>query len=335
MIDFFKDKGVFLGGNLTIFLIVTATMASLNMSSVIIFMMAAIWFLPLFTYMFMDYMKYRRYFKAIEEVLNNLDKKYLLPEVIEDANFLVGDKINNIFTLLSRDMHENVKYYRNIQEEYREYIETWVHEIKTPIASTKLLIENNNNEVTKKIDMQIEKIENFVEQVLYYSRSDEVGKDFIIKEVNLDEVVRKVVKRNFRDFIGKGIKLQLEPIDAVVFCDTKWIEFILNQILGNSIKYSKEKDSIIKIYTKELDNSIILIIEDNGVGIIERDINRVFEKGFTGENGRRFGKSTGMGLYLCKKLCEKMSLGLNLVSRAKEGTKVTILFGKEKLVFKD
>lgn len=92
-------------------------------------------------------------------------------------------------------MHENVKHYREIQEEYREYIETWVHEIKTPIASSKLLIENNNNDVTKKIDMQIDKIDNYVEQVLYYSRSNEVGKDYIIKEVSIEDVV----KRNYSD----------------------------------------------------------------------------------------------------------------------------------------
>lgn len=127
--------------------------------------------------------------------LGNLDKKYLLPEVMEDGNFLIAEEINKIIKALSRDMHENVKHYREIQEEYREYIETWVHEIKTPIASSKLLIENNNNDVTKKIDMQIDKIDNYVEQVLYYSRSNEVGKDYIIKEVSIEDVV----KRNYSD----------------------------------------------------------------------------------------------------------------------------------------
>lgn len=111
------------------------------------------------------------------------------------SDFLIAEEINNIIKALSRDMHENVKHYREIQEEYREYIETWVHEIKTPIASSKLLIENNNNDVTKKIDMQIDKIDNYVEQVLYYSRSNEVGKDYIIKEVSIEDVV----KRNYSD----------------------------------------------------------------------------------------------------------------------------------------
>ena len=240
--------------------------------------------------------------------------------------WIEGEEINYIFKVLSRDMHENVKYYKNIQEEYREYIETWVHEIKTPIASTKLLIENNTNEITRKIDTQMDKIENFVEQVLYYSRSDEVGKDYIIKKTELSQVVKSVVKKNQRDFIGKRISLQLGNLDEIIYSDTKWIEFILNQIIGNAIKYSKGKDDKIKIESKKLDNSVALIIEDNGVGIIERDLNRIFEKGFTGENGRKFGKSTGIGLYLCKKLCDKMGLGLNIESEENKGTKVTVIF---------
>ena len=218
-----------------------------------------------------------------------------------------------------------------MQEEYREYIEMWVHEIKTPIASSKLLIENNSNEVTKKIDTQIDKIENYVEQVLYYSRSDEVGKDYIIKEVKLGELIRKVIKRNHRDFINKKIVLKLDDIPEIVYCDAKWLEFILNQIIGNGIKYSKEKESSIKVETKELSNSVVLNIEDTGVGIIDRYVNRVFEKGFTGENGRIFGKSTGMGLYLCKKLCDKLGLGLKLESKENKGTRVSVIFPKYKL----
>lgn len=330
--EFFKDKAVFLGVNITVFLMVAAVSISFDMNLLIIIIIWCIWFLPLLSYMIINYIKYRRYFKNIEEILDSLDKKYLLPEVIEEESFLIGERINDIFRILSRDMHENVKHYRNIQEEYREYIEAWVHEIKTPIASAKLLIENNNNEVTRKIDMQIDKIENFVEQVLYYSRSDEVGKDFIIKEINLNETVKKVIKRNFKDFISKNIKLQLEPIDETVFSDTKWIEFILNQILGNSIKYSKAEGSLIKIEAKSINNFIVLTVEDNGVGIIDRDIERVFDKGFTGENGRKFGKSTGMGLYLCKKLCDKLSLGLRIQSEEGEGTKVSLIFPNDKLI---
>lgn len=204
----------------------------------------------------------------------------------------------------------------------------WVHEIKTPIASSKLLIENNYNDLTRKIDIQIDRIENFVEQVLYYSRSDEVGKDYIIKKVELLPLVKNVIRKNQRDFISKRIRLQLGELNEVVYSDSKWIEFILNQILINSIKYSKGKDDKIQIESKEISNTVVLTIEDEGVGIIERDLDRVFEKGFTGENGRKFGKSTGIGLYLCKKLCNKLGLGLEIQSKVNVGTKISIIFPK-------
>ncbi|MFQ8987355.1 MAG: sensor histidine kinase [Intestinibacter bartlettii] len=263
----------------------------------------------------------------MESILESLDKKYLLPEVMEEANFLIAEQINDILKEVSRDMHEHVKYYEDMQKEYREYIEMWIHEIKTPIASSKLVIENNyNNDIVRKIDTQINKIDNFVEQVLYYSRSNEVGKDYIIKKVELEPLVKKVIKRNQRDFISKRISLELKDLEQVVYSDSKWIEFILNQIIVNAIKYSKGNNDKIEIESQKQNNSVILSIKDYGVGINEKDIGRVFEKGFTGDNGRKFGKSTGIGLYLCKKLCEKLGLGLHIDSKENYGTKVTIIF---------
>lgn len=335
MIDYIKDKVLFLSVNLMFFILISLFMGFAKAAPVIIFLLFCIWFLPLITYMLLEYIKYRKYFNNIETILENLDKKYLLPEVIDDANFMIGEKVNDILKELSRDMHENVNYYKNIQEEYREYIEMWVHEIKTPIASSKLLIENNNNEITRKINIQMDRIENFVEQVLYYSRSDEVGKDYIIKKIELSQVVKNVIKKNQRDFITKRISLQLDDINEIIYSDTKWVEFILNQIVGNAIKYSKGTQDKITIKAKKLGSSVVLTVEDKGVGIVEQDINRVFEKGFTGENGRKFGKSTGIGLYLCKKLCVKLGLGLQIDSNINEGTKVSIIFPKtENLVEK-
>ena len=328
IVDYLKDKSLYLAVNLMTFIIVAALMYFSNVSTVVIFMTWCIWFLPLLIYIIIEYIKYKKYFDNIENVLKSLDKKYLLPEVIEEPNSIIGEEINDILKEISRDMHEHVKYYRNMQEEYREYIEMWVHEIKTPIASSKLLIENNYNDLTRKIDIQIDRIENFVEQVLYYSRSDEVGKDYIIKKVELLPLVKNVIRKNQRDFISKRIRLQLGELNEVVYSDSKWIEFILNQILINSIKYSKGKDDKIQIESKEISNTVVLTIEDEGVGIIERDLDRVFEKGFTGENGRKFGKSTGIGLYLCKKLCNKLGLGLEIQSKVNVGTKISIIFPK-------
>ena len=329
--DYLNDKVFFLGFNLILLLMVLCSMLYVNISFVLIFVIACIWVLPLLSYIIIDYIKYKNYFSSIESVLENLDKKYLLPEVVKDSNFIIGDKIKEILQVVSRDMHENIKYYINNEQEYREYIETWVHEIKTPISSTKLIIENNNNEITKKIDTQIDKIENYIEQVLYYSKSDNVEKDYIIKEVSLKEIVTNIIKKNSRDFINKNIKLELNDIENTIYSDKKWVEFILNQIISNSIKYSKTKGAKIQISSQDIDNAVVLIIRDNGVGISEKDINRVFEKGFTGENGRVFGKSTGIGLYLCNKLCNKLGLVLTIDSEINKGTVVRIKFPKSKM----
>lgn len=324
--EFIKDKTVIILCNMLMFIILAAIMFVINVSFIIIVFVFCIWFFPLVSYMALEFIKYKNYYDEINSILEKLDKKYLLPEMIKEANFIQGEKLNSILKEISRDMHENVKYYKDMQADYREYIETWVHEIKTPIASAKLVIANNQNEVTNKIDFQLDRIEGFVEQVLYYSRSNNAHRDYIIKQINLDTVVRNVVKRNYRDFIHKKIKLDIKDIDEIVYSDGKWTEFIINQIIGNSIKYLSDKEPIIEISSVKKANSVMLIIEDNGVGIIDKDINRVFEKGFTGENGRKFSKSTGMGLYLCEKLCSKLGLKVSIDSEVNKGTKVTLIF---------
>ncbi|PEO55203.1 histidine kinase [Bacillus toyonensis] len=324
--EFIKDKIVVILSNVLVYITLAGILLTAHVPFIIIFFVFCIWFFPLISYMVIEFIKCKNYYNEINGILENLEKKYLLPEVVKEANFIHGEKLNAILKEVSRDMHENVKYYRDMQLDYREYIETWVHEIKTPIASTKLIIENNQNEVTNKIDSQMNRIEGFVEQVLYYSRSSNVNKDYMIKPINVDNVVRNVIKRNYRDFIHKRIKLDIQDIDEIVYSDGKWIEFIINQIIGNSIKYSNNKEQMIRIYTIKKTNSVILTIEDNGVGIVPKDINRVFEKGFTGENGRRFSKSTGLGLYLCEKLCSKLGLKIGIESEVNKGTRVTLVF---------
>lgn len=329
--NYFKSNSIFIAINLIVFLVISIYLIFINKGLIIVGILFFIWFTPLISYMIIDSIRYKRYFKEINDILYSSDNKYLLPEIIKDQDFTILNEMNEIFKILSRDMHEHIKYYKDIQENYREYIEVWVHEIKTPIASSKLIIDNNNNEITRKIDHQLNKIENFVEQVLYYSRSNDAYKDYLIKEINLLKVVQNVVRRNYRDFISKKISIEISDIDRNVYSDSKWIEFILNQIIGNSIKYINNIGGKIKIYIKENKDKIILTIEDNGIGIPDRDIRRVFEKGFTGENGRKFIRSTGIGLYLCKKLCDKLGLNIYLYSQKDVGTKVNVVFPIKKL----
>ena len=330
IIEFIKERMIFLIINLIMFLLVAILMKIVKVSINIILILFLIWFGPILIYMFLEFIKYRRYLNNLINTVENLDRKYLLPEVIEEPRFQEARIINDVLKQCNKSMHEKVKHYKDEQIEYREYIETWVHEIKTPIASAKLILENDNSNLSEIINYEMKRVEGFIEQVLYYARSSDVSKDYIIKEFSLRSVVMKSVKSNSRDFINKNIKLDIRGIEGNIFSDEKWVEFIINQIIINAVKFSIPNEGKVSIYSKVNENNIILTIEDNGVGINEKDIDRVFEKGFTGENGRKFGKSTGIGLYLCKKLCDKLGIGISLNSKENIGTKVNIVFPQGK-----
>ena len=324
--EYLKDRTLYLLINFILFVIICGIMLLININSEIIILIFCIWFLPMLTYIFIEFLKQKILYDELNSIMDSLDKKYLLSEVMKEPENIEGKLLYDILRQANKDMHEHVKSYRDRENEYREYIETWVHEIKTPIASTRLIIENNQSAITRNIRDEIKKIEEYIEQVLYYSRSNHVSKDYLIKENSLADLVRRVIKRNSRDFISKGITVDMEAVEGTAYSDAKWLEFIVNQLIGNAIKYTRERDGKVTIYTIRNENNIILTIEDNGVGIIDKDINRVFEKGFTGENGRKFGSSTGIGLYLCKKLAEQLGLGLTVTSKVGEGTKVSIIF---------
>lgn len=330
IIEFIKERMIFLIINLIMFLLVAILMKIVKVSINIILILFLIWFGPILIYMFLEFIKYRRYLNNLINTVENLDRKYLLPEVIEEPRFQEARIINDVLKQCNKSMHEKVKHYKDEQIEYREYIETWVHEIKTPIASAKLILENDNSNLSERINYEMKRVEGFIEQVLYYARSSDVSKDYIIKEFSLRSVVMKSVKSNSRDFINKNIKLDIRGIEGNIFSDEKWVAFIINQIIINAVKFSIPNEGKVSIYSKVNENNIILTIEDNGVGINEKDIDRVFEKGFTGENGRKFGKSTGIGLYLCKKLCDKLGIGISLNSKENIGTKVNIVFPQGK-----
>ena len=176
--------------------------------------------------------------------------------------------------------------------------------------------------------MQLEEIDRYVEQALFYARSEDVEKDYLIKEISLEKCVNSVITKNKQGFILNSIDIEIGDIDKNIYCDSKWLEFILNQIIVNSIKYRNNENPMVKINSINIKNGIQLIIEDNGIGIPQNEISRIFEKGFTGNKGRINSKSTGIGLYLCKKLCDKLGLLISIESKENLYTKVIITFSK-------
>ena len=280
-----------------------------------------------------EYFKKKKFYDNLLKILDELEEKYLITEIINTPNFLEGKILKNTLEQIDKSMLENVNKYKYMTEDYKEYIELWIHEIKIPIAASKMVIENNKNEVTKSIDEELDKVENYIEQALFYARSNTVEKDYYIRKVFLKEIVNESIKKNKSSLIQEKISIDIHDLDIEVNTDNKWIVFILNQIIQNSIKYRKKENSVIEIYANQGKENVILYIKDNGIGIKQGEITRVFEKGFTGTNGRLSNKkSTGIGLYLCKKLCNKLGIGIELNSVQNEGTEVKLVFPKDSYI---
>ena len=273
-----------------------------------------------------DYFNRKKYYDNLFKNLDGLDKKYFIAEILESGDFIESNIIYSVLEECTKSMKDEVADLKRNINDYKEYIETWVHEIKTPIASARLILENDEGYINKSVLEEIEKVEGFIEQVLFYARSSTVERDYIIKKIPLKNSINSVIRKNANILIEKRVKIQLEDIEKKVYCDSKWIEFILQQIISNSVKYMDKDEKYIKIRCLEKDKNIILKILDNGIGISEKSIEKVFEKGYTGENGRKYNNSTGMGLYLCKKLCLKLGLGISIKSKLGVGTEVTIVF---------
>lgn len=272
-----------------------------------------------------EYARKRDYYHRLLRSLAALDRKSLLCEVIDEPDFLEGRILYQALKACNKSMNDEIATYRRQEEEYREYIEAWTHEVKTPLAAAKLTLENKPDAVAASVSDDLRRIEDDLEQALFYARSGSVEKDYLIRPVPLRELVNAAVRRNAKDMIAYRIGLTLENLDLVVLTDVKWTDFILSQILINAIKYRGASPSI-RLYGRQEKNSVSLFIADNGIGIGPADLPRVFDRGFTGQTGRTYAKATGLGLYLCKRLCDKIGLGLSLESREGEGTTVRLIF---------
>lgn len=283
--------------------------------------------LAFFIGFFIEYYSKEQYYNTIKTRMEDLQEQYLITELLPKTNYVETKMMEDIIKDMGKSMLENVNMYKYLQEDYKDFIELWIHEIKIPIATSKMIIENNKNEVTENINEEIDKIENYTEQALFYARSNTVEKDYIIRKIELKDIVNASILKNKTQLIQNKISINTKELDKIVYTDSKWCIFIISQLLQNAIKYSQSENKQIEIYSKEQKENTVLYIKDNGIGINKKELSRVFEKGFTGENGRITGKkSTGIGLYLCKKLCKKLCIGIEIKSEKELGTEVQLLF---------
>ena len=270
---------------------------------------------------------------------NNYRKSYI------DLKYLETNILSSIEDL-PKSLDIRIEYYQKIIERLRneverlkiednkkmedlaDYYSMWIHQIKTPIAAMNFLLDNEETDV-KVFKQELFKIERYVEMVLTYIRLGSETSDYVIASIDLDEVVRENIKKYATLFINKKIKLNYVSHETYVISDKKWLGFTFEQLLSNAIKYTKSGGEIsINISESEL------IIEDNGIGIYEEDLPRIFEQSFTGLNGRYEKKSSGLGLYLCKKTLDKLQHKIEIISEVNKGTKVIVSFPK-KDIFRD
>lgn len=277
-----------------------------------------------------DYYRKRKFFQKLFMHIEQIDKKYLVLETLEMPEFYEGELFYQALYEVNKSMCEHVKSYEISMNDFKEYLEMWVHEAKLPIASMQLMCHNNKDLLDGRFVKQLRRLDQYTEQVLYYVRSEHASQDYLIKEVQLDAVVKKVIMQNKDDLLERHIALHVQKVSMPVLTDRKWLEFILNQLISNAMKYTdlEKEEPVIEIYAEELEQECCLHIYDNGIGISDVDVPKVFQKSFTGQNGRTRAKSTGMGLYITKKLCENLGHAIRLESKEGEYTDVMITFPK-------
>lgn len=280
--------------------------------------------LLLFLYLFFDYWRINKRSKEIKFLVDNLEEKYLICEVIKKPKQIENEAYFYALKKATKAMNDKISLLERKYKDYEEYIECFVHEVKTPLAALSLFLDNHNE---VELHQEVKKIDNLVEQVLFYARSENPEKDYFIKSIELSEIIHQVIMQNKDYFLLNKISITTNDLDVLVATDEKWLIFVINQIINNSIKYMDKKEKKITIQAIKENNRILLEIIDNGIGIKESDLSRVFEKGFTGSD-RLKSRSTGMGLYLASKICKKLGLNITIASKYQEGTKVVIAFPK-------
>ena len=276
----------------------------------------------------LDYLRRRTFYDKLIGNLDELDRKYLISEMIEEADFYEARLIADILRAANKSMWDNVAFYKHENRSFREYIDMWVHELKLPVSSLALMLHNDGNSDNKSAE-QLRRIDSAVDTVLYYARCENAERDYIIKEISLKTAVRNAVIKCREDIQLNNITLDVNVPDIMVMTDGKWLEFMLVQLISNSIKYRNDnRESIIKITAEESAESAKLHFYDNGIGIQKSDLAYIFDRSFTGENGRIRSKSTGMGLYIVRNLCEKLGHTVNAESNQGKFTEIMITFGK-------
>ena len=285
---------------------------------VLILLLAAL-FLVFLAAQAQAFRRMRRTIETWERLLEGLDQKYLFPECAPKPQRLYERKLLDITRRSGQAMIGAVSEAQAAQRDYREYVERWVHEIKTPITAARLMARRSGADTRRKLEAELDQIGAHVERALFYARA------------SLSDLVNQAVQAHRALLLQNGVSVELCDLDFVVYTDRKWVCFLLGQLLQNAARYRRARPVII-LSARRQEKRVELTVSDNGMGIPAHELPRVFDRGFTGSNGRLRGGSTGMGLYLAKKLADALEISLAIRSEEGVGTQVLLTFpAQEKL----
>lgn len=265
-------------------------------------------------------------------------RKHSQLQALQAFSASVMESLPSVATQDDRDYQEII---RGLQEEKKQlenrmhksysemvdYYTLWAHQIKTPIASMRLTLQNEDSELSRKVSEDLFRIEQYVEMVLCYLRLDSDSTDYVIRQLDLDNLIRQAVRRFSGQFINKKIRLEYKAVNAQVVSDEKWLQFVVEQVLSNAVKYTPSGGTV----TIGLESPKTLCISDTGIGIAAEDLPRVFERGYTGFNGRGDKKASGIGLYLCRRICKNLGHRITANSSPDSGTVIRIYLDQKKL----
>ncbi len=293
-----------------------------------LFMIGFIWICGLLLFgisLGIGYFRLQERTKHCNKIMKTLEKSYMISDVIAKPDSIQEEIYYELLKTACKSMNDEVEQSKRSQADYKSYIEEWIHEVKNPVSAIKLICFNHPAEVTKQISREMEAIDYLLEQVLYYARSELVEKDYFIRSFSLSDAINTALLRNRTILQSYGFTIEDSVPEVWVSSDEKWVTFILSQLISNAVKYHKNDNPVLKFTAKKSVHSISLMVEDNGIGISKADLPRIFERGFTGSDRKKLN-ATGMGLFICKNLCDKMGLTISAESEVNCRTKIMISF---------
>lgn len=327
--SFIKDRGMVYLSFMAAWLLSILFLMAYKVKTEVWIVLSVIWLFALFLVEIWEFVRKKRFYQKACEALETLDRAYLLCELLEEPEFYEGKIMYQALLRAGKSMCDEVALQKRRRQDFEEYIELWVHEANIPLSAL-FLICRNQAEEDPAISRQLHRLEEAIDNVLYYARSENAEKDYVFQPVDLRKLIVSVLLKQREALQAVEAGLSISGVRGSVMSDRKWLAYIVGQLLSNSIKYrSPERPLKITFGSEEEDDAYILRIEDNGIGISEEDLPHIIDKTFTGQNGRLRGQSTGMGLYIVDQLCHRLGHRIEIQSIPGCGSTFSLHFGKD------